>query len=287
MVTRRPVSLPDFLLVIKKRDHGAQDYADLAFSRDSRYLYGSSYGALLKWAVVDGRRMLFQVPEGEENLFSASATFIPGAKKETAWIFPNESLPYRWNVKTKKREVTLAFTPLSNPFQQKGTSKILANSLENTQHFLIDTESGGIEKRYGKNLLQQPGFVDPVRVSPNGVFVAERSVDKKRLVVRSLSDLALHRELVRSEGVFCQDWQFVSERVVVSFGSQIEFWDVDSKKIVMTLLPNVTPLDAADYQDLAWVPTTRQELMPPRRMRSSIGNLLRHFGPMRSESLVL
>jgi hypothetical protein len=42
--------------------HGAVDQAGFEFSKDERFLYGASYGMVMKWRVQDGKRLFLDNP---------------------------------------------------------------------------------------------------------------------------------------------------------------------------------------------------------------------------------
>src|SRR5438105_7088143 len=48
--------------------HGCEDMADISFSADSRYVFGSQYGAAFKWRTSDGRKVRTWKPFGTAEI---------------------------------------------------------------------------------------------------------------------------------------------------------------------------------------------------------------------------
>lgn len=205
--------------------HGLEDYGEVEFSSDGKFLSGFSALTALRWKIEDGSVAKALRPN------DWLSHFIPGS---------NGALL----IDDKDRIHVLA------PTQAK------LRSWPNGDGILFHSKSG-LRAMKGNAILEVPSrkvvsrvqlpkeFTEPLKFSPSGTWVASRSDDKTLLLVVSLDNSA-PPVLIRKP-LIAQGYAFLSDKSIAVAGDDVEFYELATGKRLLTLRPNVVPRERTPY----------------------------------------
>jgi WD40 repeat protein len=246
--------------------HGAQDFAHLAFSADDKRLFGVSFGGVMAWRVEDGRRLYFHTPFGKASFFECHGQFVPGSdgryvavegdERWILWDAPAGRQVATSGVRSKDgQDVLLWFMEGGNPTLLRTVEKPNAPASLS----VVDGFSGRVRRSFALHPLLKSAIGEwrAGQASPDGRLFAVRVERKKRLALFSLATGELVRLLEPPGGAVSQDWSFLSPRVVTAPTQQgIVFWDVETGRIRITLVPDLLGADGPRGADGEWIAYT-------------------------------
>lgn len=203
------------------RLHGCADYALLAFSRDSRYVYGCAYGTAFKWRTRDGKLVAKWAPFGSSeitgDLFESSGEiavrgnvfeFLAGQHKKKL-VLADGTL--KTVAKRTLPSDSFVIRPLSLGGRRLGYQKRDPKSLD-----LVDLNSLASVTKVTKPEIARAADVYPfsIKVSPSGGITAARTVDRKQLQLWPTLHPSEMRAIGATAEMVGQDFYFVNEGVL-------------------------------------------------------------------------
>jgi hypothetical protein len=142
-----------------------------------------------------------------------------------------------WDLERRRlvRDRTGPWCPPQQPeslYRDAGRWKAVCTYYGGKPVLFVDLATGRTERT-----LPDPEASHP-QASPEGSWVAFRTQDRKQLVVRSLPTLVPAGTVKPIAEKVGQNWRFVSDAAVADITDRIEIWDVRSRRLRLTLVPD-------------------------------------------------
>lgn len=212
-------------LRLVRRLYGCTDYADLAFSPDSRFVYGCAYGVAFKWRTSDGRRVAAWAPFGSteivDELFNSSGEMAVSGNVLDFLVgeFRGRQVVADPNFRTFQTRRISPETATFRPFRAE--TRLLALQKRSVESLtIVDLVSGRALNAITEPEVARVKDADStdVKVSPDGELLAARTLDRSRIQIWPTFHPDQMLSINPPGDMVGQDFYFVNNRLFAMTG---------------------------------------------------------------------